>query len=81
MNKKDLLKLKEEITEANEEVIGLNARIKVLMEQLKKEWNCDSLDAAHSKIGEMEEELVTLNEQIIIKMEVLEGQLNERPEK
>ena len=60
MEHQDLLDLKEKIDLSKDEINRLNGQKDLLMQQLKKDWKCNTLVQAQKKIKEMETELDTL---------------------
>ena len=46
MNEKDLMNLKDEISEAKQELSELKGQEKTLLNQLKTEWGCSSEEQA-----------------------------------
>ena len=64
MNEHQLLDLKKEIDEANKTATELNGRRKQLMETLKTDWDCTSVDQAEKKAEKINGEIDRLNQQI-----------------
>ena len=64
MNEHQLLDLKKEIDEANKTAAELNGRRKQLMETLKTDWDCTSVDQAEKKAEKINGEIDRLNQQI-----------------
>ena len=64
MEKEDLIKLKKQIDTAKTKVSELKGRQQHLMEQLKKDWKCSTVEDAKQKAEEMEAEITKLDKQI-----------------
>ena len=64
MNEHQLLDLKKEIDEATKTATELNGRRKQLMETLKTDWDCTSVDQAEKKAEKINGEIYRLNQQI-----------------
>jgi hypothetical protein len=60
MTEKELLDLREEISQAKEKVAGLQGQQELLMKQLKDNWSCNSVDEAEKKLAAMEKEVEQL---------------------
>lgn len=65
MTEKDLLKLKEEIKEANEKFLQLKGQREALIQQLKEDWECDTIKQAQTKIDNLEKELTIINSELL----------------
>jgi len=65
MTEKDLLKLKEEIKEANEKFLQLKGQREALIQQLKEDWECDTIKQAQTKIDSLEKELTIINSELL----------------
>lgn len=65
MTEKDLLKLKEEIKEANEKFLQLKGQREALIQQLKEDWECDTIKQAQTKIDNLEKELTVINSELL----------------
>ena len=57
MNKEDLLKLKTEVDKSKQKLAEIKAEEKLLMKQLKENWDCDSLEEANSLLATLKKEL------------------------
>jgi len=64
MEEKDLLKLKKQIDEAKSEVQQLKGRKEYLIQQLKKDWDCEGLEQAEKKLDEYKKEVEELENRI-----------------
>lgn len=64
MNEKQLLELKEQIDTAKDEVKELEGRKKYLLQQLKEDWGCKTLDEAEEKLDDLKEEVQTIKDKI-----------------
>lgn len=64
MTEKDLLDLKEKITEAKNELAELKGQKTALMKQLKTQWASSSIEIAKKKLTKMEEEISELEASI-----------------
>lgn len=65
MTEKDLLELKEEIKEANEKFLQLKGQREALIQQLKEDWECDTIKQAQTKIDNLEKELTVINSELL----------------
>lgn len=65
MNEKQLLQLKEEIESAKTQMAELSGRQKYLREQLKKEWQCETVEEAEKKLQELITEVQELEEKCV----------------
>lgn len=64
MDEQQLLKLKKDIEEAKTEVSELKGSRKHLMQQLKEQWGCASIDQAAKKLEKLKEEEQILEKKI-----------------
>jgi len=64
MNTQQLLDLKKEIDEARETATELTGRKKQLIETLKNDWECATVEQAEKKTEKMDKEITQLNQQI-----------------
>jgi uncharacterized phage infection (PIP) family protein YhgE len=55
-----LLQQKKKLQEAKEQDINIRGRIEAMMENLKKDFGCDTLEAANNKSAEMKSSLETM---------------------
>lgn len=69
-----LLDLKQKIERSKTRVSELRGQQKQLMNQLKKEWNCNTLDQAEEKITELERQTDEINDEIKTAIKELEEQ-------
>lgn len=69
-----LLDLKQKIERSKTRVSELRGQQKQLMNQLKKEWNCATLDQAEEKITELERQTDEINDEIKTAIKELEEQ-------
>lgn len=60
MNEQELLGLKKKIDDSKEKVAELQGRKKELMNSLKKDWKCSTVEDAKDKIATLREEITTL---------------------
>lgn len=74
MTEKDLLTLKEEIEEAKEKFQQLKGQKNALMQQLKEEWGCNTVEEGNTKLRELEKEVEVLSNEIVDGLEKLEKQ-------
>ena len=72
MNQQKLLQLKEDIEDAKIKVSELTGQRSALMTQLKKDYNCKSLDEADKKSKDLQKQIDDLNSQIEQGIEELE---------
>lgn len=64
MNEKKLLEIKAEIDAAKTTVSELRGQYKSLMAQLKKEWKCDSVEEAETKLTDFTADIAKLEVQL-----------------
>ncbi len=64
MNEQQLLDLKHQIDEAKTTATELTGQQKSLMDRLKKDWNCTTVEQAEKKVEELETEITQLNTSI-----------------
>ncbi len=64
MTEKELFSLQEEITEASNELAKLEGSKQTLLNQLKKDFNCDSLEKAKKKLNKYQKDLQKLKNNI-----------------
>lgn len=64
MNEKELLKLKEEIDEAEDELKDLKVKQKYLLEELKNNWGLNSIEEAKELLNELNNDIKTMNKKI-----------------
>jgi uncharacterized phage infection (PIP) family protein YhgE len=55
-----LLQQKKKLQEAKEQDINIRGRIEAVLENLKKDFECDTLEAANNKLAEMKSSLETM---------------------
>lgn len=72
MNEQQLLDLKHQIDQAKSKAAELKGEQKSLMQQLKKDWECDTIAQAEKNVKEMEKEITTLDDKIKKGVEELE---------
>jgi len=72
ITEKELLEIKDDITEAEKELISIEAETRVLKKQLKDDWDCDSLAEAKKKILSLKDSITEINKEITEKSEELE---------
>ena len=73
MTARELLELKNKITEAKNTTAELKGQQNALMKQLKEEWKCSSLEDAEKLIQKMDGEIDALNKNIEEGMKELES--------
>lgn len=61
LNEKQLMSLKQEITDAKQEKSRLEGRLQQLAEQLQKEYGCKNLPEAEKKLKEMDVQITKLS--------------------
>lgn len=64
MDQKQLLRLKEQVDEAKSAVSELKGQQKALMNQLKEEWKCDTVEKAEKKLDSMTEQITEFEDKI-----------------
>ena len=72
MNEQELFDLKEEIEEAKQLLASLTGQEKMVLENLKKQFDCKSLQEAENLLRKKEEEIGKLKKEIEVKLEKLE---------
>jgi len=77
MTEQDLLELKQEITEAQEQATKLEGRKDLLLEQLKEKYGLTSLAEAKKHLKKLENEIEDMNNTITQDTEDLEKRLND----
>jgi predicted CopG family antitoxin len=75
MDKKDLLRLKDEIDEARTTVAELTGKKKSLLLQLKETYNCNTLEEAEKKVLEMTKQIEKMDLQIQNGLDELEEKM------
>lgn len=73
MNEKNIYKLKEQIDKRKNKLSEKKGRREGLIEDLKKKWNCSSLDELNEKIEEMENQKEAIQDKIDKGIEELEN--------
>lgn len=76
MTEQELLKLKKDIGFAKEEMLKLQGQQTGLLQQLKTDWNCTSIDQAKKKLAKLKEAYNTLSDELEVETAELEEQLN-----
>jgi Skp family chaperone for outer membrane proteins len=71
MNNKDLLQLKDKVTDAIATENRLNGQLDMLNKRLKDEFNCKTVEIATKKLESITTEIGKLDKQIEDKMEEL----------
>jgi peptidoglycan hydrolase CwlO-like protein len=74
MTETDLLKLKNQVSDAKQLVAELTGQLNASMKQLK-DLGCETIDDAETKLNSLDEELSNLDIKIAKKTEELEKQL------
>lgn len=64
MNEQELLKIKEQIEEAKGEVSELQGRKKYLLQELKENWGCKTVDEAFEKIELLKKQVEDIENKI-----------------
>ena len=59
-----LLKLKEEIEKAKVRKTELEARKKIIQEELKTEWGCNSMEEVKQTVNKLKEQIENLRKEI-----------------
>lgn len=72
MNENDLIRLKQQIDEAKEKNLQLKGQMDALMQQLKEDWKCDSIEQANKKLKQMEKQVNDLTDEIETGIQELE---------
>jgi len=76
MTEKELLNLKEDVSEAKVKVSELTGQQKVLTDQLKTDWSCKTVAEAEKKLKEMDNQIVLIDEKIEKGVAELEDKYN-----
>jgi predicted nuclease with TOPRIM domain len=64
MTEQQLLDLKDQVEEAKTKVSELTGQKQALMNQLKTDWNCKTIEEANTKLKEMENSISVLEKKI-----------------
>jgi hypothetical protein len=64
MNEKDLLRLREDIARAKSKLSELRGKREYLMQELKKNWDIKTVEAAEIKMNDLTKELTELTAKI-----------------
>lgn len=72
MTEKELLDLKERVDDAKTKISELKGQQTALMNQLKTDWKCNSIEEAEKKLKTMEKEIATIEDKIKEGVEELE---------
>lgn len=64
MNEEQLLRLKRDIDQAKTKVAELKGQQKLLMQQLKDNWQCESIEEAQKKLAKLEKEAAKISNAI-----------------
>jgi len=64
MNKQGLLDLREDIDEAKDKVNRLEGRKEHLLQQLKEDWDCDSIEEAKQLLQDLKQEVEEMEQKI-----------------
>lgn len=64
LTEKQLLELKESVTQAKTRVSELRGQLTALMKQLKEDWECETVEEANDKIETLEKKAKKLTESI-----------------
>jgi len=80
ISEKDLLDLKDQISEAKVKVSELTGQNQILMRQLKETWNCETIEQAEEKLEELSKRKSHLEKKIMKASEELEERLKDDEE-
>jgi predicted nucleic acid-binding Zn-ribbon protein len=72
MTEQELLDLKQQIDDAKEKNLQLKGQKDALMQQLKDDWGCASIEQAGKKIKSMEKQIADLSVEIETGLQELE---------
>jgi flagellar capping protein FliD len=78
MNEQDLFRLKKKVEDAKNQTSELVGQQKVLLQQLKENFNCTTLDEIYKKGKQLDIEIEKLSEQIESMTDELESKLDEQ---
>jgi len=76
MTERQLLDLKNKITEAKQTTSELKGHQSALLKQLREDWDCDSVEKAEKMLEKMDREITSLDENIEKLMNELEEKYN-----
>jgi glutamine synthetase type III len=77
LDEEGLLDLKKQIEKSKSKISELTGQKTALLNQLKNDWDCNSIEDAESKLAAMKKSIAKLGEQISTATEELEGKLKE----
>lgn len=77
MTERELLELKEQIDEAKEKMSRLQGQHDGLLQQLKDDWGCTTLEQAQKKLKAMEKDVENLSNEILTGLRKLEEKYND----
>jgi len=77
MNERELISLKEDIENAKQKVSELRGERQALMNQLKDQWNCDSIESTEKKLKEKMQSKSKVDERIDTGLQELENKFEE----
>ena len=77
LTEKQLLDLKQEISESKTKLTKLEGQQQYQMQQLKKQYKCDTVEEAEEKAGTMQKEIDKLKAKIKTATEELEEEYKE----
>ena len=72
LNEKQLLELKDAVDGAKTKVSELTGQNNALMNQLKNDWECKTIQEAEKKLKTMDDELTSIDKEIETKIKELE---------
>lgn len=73
MTEKQLIDLKKKVEEAKTKSTELTGQKNALMKQLKKDWGCDTIEQAETKLKKLEKQIESIDEQIESGIEEIEN--------
>jgi predicted nuclease with TOPRIM domain len=76
MKESELLKLKEQVDEAKQNVSELTGQKNALLKQLKDDWGCKTIEEAEEKLKQMDKNTSTLERKIEVGIKDLEEKYN-----
>lgn len=76
MTEQQLLDLKKKVENAKDSVNKHNGEKIALLKQLKKDWNCDTIEQGKNKLEKLEERITKLEERIEKNIEKLKEDYN-----
>jgi Skp family chaperone for outer membrane proteins len=74
MEEKDLLKIKQKLDTAKDEVNKLKGRLEIIKETLETQWDCATVEDAEAKLQDLQKRRLKLQDKIDEELQQLEEQ-------